>query len=307
MKDIFQLVFFSPWSNILFFALILLLLYFVIIIIVKATRKMRYKKRGWQEYKIDSGDNTITLSGTYNISWERLVKVNNIKSPYALTPGSIILVPPQPSQSSQPSQPSQPSQSPQKVETEAPRIPERRRENIFKQGVIAVIAIFGSLALASTIFLFIISARNSQTYIQTSPASTIPAVIENFENEIEQKYLQRVQNDANSTLDDEETIDKTPAEVSREKSEISLSVLNGNGVVGFAGKMAALLKEQGFTNIEADNADSYEYSNLIINYQEGYGSLAQEVARVLESEYGQNVLKEVELQDRNIVVILGAN
>ncbi len=50
----------------------------------------------WIKYKIKQGDNIMGIAYRYGISWKELVYKNNIKPPYTLVLGNVIMVPPRP-------------------------------------------------------------------------------------------------------------------------------------------------------------------------------------------------------------------
>lgn len=50
----------------------------------------------WVKYKIKQGDNIMSISYRYGISWKELVYKNKIKAPYTLISGNVIMVPPRP-------------------------------------------------------------------------------------------------------------------------------------------------------------------------------------------------------------------
>lgn len=51
-----------------------------------------------------------------------------------------------------------------------------------------------------------------------------------------------------------------------DKKSLSIIVLNGSGVGGAAGKVAAALKAEGYTKVKTGNADAYDFKDLTIRY-----------------------------------------
>ncbi len=53
------------------------------------------------------------------------------------------------------------------------------------------------------------------------------------------------------------------------RSSISVSVLNGSGTPGAAGKVATFLKSLGYTISATGNADTFNYTNISLNVKKG--------------------------------------
>ncbi|MBI5037585.1 MAG: LysM peptidoglycan-binding domain-containing protein [Candidatus Kerfeldbacteria bacterium] len=57
-------------------------------------RRKLWIEKTWVSYKIKKGDTVKSIVKRYNVSWQLLVKVNRMKAPFDLTPGTSIKVPP---------------------------------------------------------------------------------------------------------------------------------------------------------------------------------------------------------------------
>lgn len=69
-------------------------------------------------------------------------------------------------------------------------------------------------------------------------------------------------------------------------SEYSIQVLNGSGVAGEATRVVDILKAEGFTTLEIDNADSYIYTNTQVQMKKSVPKgIFTIVERALNSEY----------------------
>lgn len=80
-----------PWIIIF----IIVTLIFTILFIRTLRRKaFRQYLKKCEKYTIQQGDSLLTIAGKHNIGWKKLAKINNIKPPFELTAGQIILVPP---------------------------------------------------------------------------------------------------------------------------------------------------------------------------------------------------------------------
>ncbi len=105
---------------------------------------------------------------------------------------------------------------------------------------------------------------------------------------------------------EEPTVTPTPEEV--DLSIYSVSVLNGSGVAGEAGKIADLLEEGGFSNPNAANADSQDFTDTIVEHKETVPqSVIDEVVSSLEENYTIEVSGDLiaEDGDYDIVVTVG--
>lgn len=78
-----------PWDIVA--GIMLLIMSFVLIFI---SRKISRSSKGWGEYKVKKGETIVEIAAKNSVNWEKLAKVNNLKAPYYLAPGSIILLPP---------------------------------------------------------------------------------------------------------------------------------------------------------------------------------------------------------------------
>lgn len=72
-----------------------ILLVIILIIIYSITRKKRAKKmvKSSVEHKVKAGETIMDLAEKYGITWKGLAKLNNLKAPYDLKTGSIVLIP----------------------------------------------------------------------------------------------------------------------------------------------------------------------------------------------------------------------
>lgn len=84
------------------------------------------------------------------------------------------------------------------------------------------------------------------------------------------------------------------------KEDITINVLNGNGIRGIAGRFSNIIMELGFTNVTANNADHSNYEKTIIRYPQKYLSFAQELATILS-----DTVQFEEIDDDTITIILG--
>lgn len=73
----------------------IILLLIIIAVIYGVTRKKRAKKmvKSSVEHKVKPGETIMDLAEKYGITWKGLAKLNNLKAPYDLKIGSIVLIP----------------------------------------------------------------------------------------------------------------------------------------------------------------------------------------------------------------------
>lgn len=88
--------------------------------------------------------------------------------------------------------------------------------------------------------------------------------------------------------------------------EIHIAVQNGGGQKGVAASVSAILREAGFTNITAGNANRYDYINALILFHPEDKPQASVVKRYLEEEYSIVLEAPADASASGITVILGA-
>ena len=84
-----------------------------------------------------------------------------------------------------------------------------------------------------------------------------------------------------------------------------IRVLNGGADKGAAGSVAAMLKDNGFTNVKADNADRTDYIGATIRYREGDLTIAAKLESLLKKEFGLVQKTPVATSTPEAVIILG--
>ncbi len=70
-----------------------------------------------------------------------------------------------------------------------------------------------------------------------------------------------------------------------DRSDLSMEVLNGSGAPGAAGDAEDFLVELGYENIEAGNADSYDYDQTEVSIKESKNNYLELLLSDLETEY----------------------
>lgn len=89
------------------------------------------------------------------------------------------------------------------------------------------------------------------------------------------------------------------------KYDLLVRVLNGGSEKGAAASAAAILKNNGFTNVNAGNADRFDYAGVTIRHRKEDGSIADRIEALLKKEYGTVTKTLSATTAAEAVVILG--
>ena len=107
-----------------------------------------------------------------------------------------------------------------------------------------------------------------------------------------------------------ETQTPTPTEKEVDLTEISISILNGSGIAGEAGKIKDLLTSAGFSDekIKTGNADSYDYESVSVSVKKDISaSVTEKVETSLSEDYEVKISEDELGEDStyDIVIIVG--
>jgi len=127
----------------------------------------------------------------------------------------------------------------------------KKNKNFFKLGIIILVII---LIVTGVLFFFLFNSNSKKAPIETKKTTIEPT--------------------------------KAPEKTEINRSEWTLEVLNGSGVVGVAAKAAAKLTEQGYTVIKTGNANNQDYKKSELFVSENMQSKAQLIIDDLKSDYG---------------------
>lgn len=89
------------------------------------------------------------------------------------------------------------------------------------------------------------------------------------------------------------------------KEELAITVLNGSGISGVAGKAATILKNAGFTNVKTGNADTYDFRNVTIRHTKEAESSISSLQEALEKQYTISEVEETVLKNGDVEIIIG--
>lgn len=89
--------------------------------------------------------------------------------------------------------------------------------------------------------------------------------------------------------------------------ELHIWVLNGGGQLGAAATFSAVLKDNGFGNVETGNADRYNYTNAQIRFAEADKPQATIIKHLLRELYPIVLELPADATQSGITVILGVN
>lgn len=97
---------------------------------------------------------------------------------------------------------------------------------------------------------------------------------------------------------------KSPEAIKR--SDISIVVQNGTGISGEAAFLQGKLKELGYSDITAKNADSTDYTVTTVTFTKTLSQTAQdEIKKLLEDTYKEVTTKSSSTQSDDVVIITG--
>lgn len=106
----------------------------------------------------------------------------------------------------------------------------------------------------------------------------------------------------------EEIATPTPEEVDR--TEFTIEIQNGSGIVGKAGEVQQFLEDEGFTVTGTANADSYDYDSTVIYASADVNpAWVEDLRNVIGEEYDvEGSIEELDMDtDADVVVIVGKN
>jgi len=106
---------------------------------------------------------------------------------------------------------------------------------------------------------------------------------------------------------EKEADDETTEEETAKTIEVdpSILILNGNGTPGLAGEAMDFLQSKGYGNLDAANADNFDYYGVTIFYDSGLEVEAEKIGNILKGKYGDFVLEEG-AESADIVVRIGS-
>lgn len=164
------------------------------------------------------------------------------------------------------------------------------------------------LAAMAVLILAVIGAMGFWLWIKFAPPEEENKVsIVNLSEEQETGEQENENNIQAAPLTSEE-----PASSADKKAispaDVNVKVLNGGAPAGSAAKIRDLLKNKGYTKIEAANANLSNYMAVTIYHQAEFKSEAEKIKEALAGQYKTIVLKEgmaVQEVNGNIVIILG--
>ena len=111
----------------------------------------------------------------------------------------------------------------------------------------------------------------------------------------------------NNDVVNEGEADKTEEELPPiEKSTVNITILNGSGVAGLAGKLSDKLVEEEYQILRKANADNFDYEKTVVKYE---AEMEREAEAVAESLRALGIEPTVQLDDEttDIAVIFGSD
>ncbi|MEK9156282.1 MAG: LytR C-terminal domain-containing protein [Patescibacteria group bacterium] len=96
-----------------------------------------------------------------------------------------------------------------------------------------------------------------------------------------------------------------PAAPTIDKGQVTVRVLNGNGIKGSAQSVSQTIKQAGFKIAGVSNAANFNYVKTIIYHQTGKENEAKLVQETLSGRETELTLSDTVADDNNIVVVVG--
>lgn len=98
----------------------------------------------------------------------------------------------------------------------------------------------------------------------------------------------------------------TPTPASVDKSEISIEIQNGTGIPGEAAFLQTELKKLGYSDIEAGNASSTDYTETVVTFSKSVPEQVQtSLKQELEKIYKSVTVKTSSSQTSSVLIITG--
>jgi hypothetical protein len=100
-----------------------------------------------------------------------------------------------------------------------------------------------------------------------------------------------------------------PSQPLRSRAQVSVLVLNGNGVNGAAGARAAGLQTLGYRSSRSEDAPRHDYARSMVLYVPGYAQEARRLARDAGVRVVATVdgMRKAQLKGSQLVVVLGGS
>ena len=93
-----------------------------------------------------------------------------------------------------------------------------------------------------------------------------------------------------------------------ERSEITVQVLNGSGIAGYAGDAKDLLEDLGYVDVDAGNADTYDFTETVVSVKEESQDYLDMVVEDLSEVYvvSEETVTLDETSDFDVVITVGS-
>jgi fructose-specific phosphotransferase system component IIB len=164
--------------------------------------------------------------------------------------------------------------------------------------------VFGGLFIIVLILLgsavYFITQDKSPQEDEVTKSITLPADQEATPTpEVKEENTDEISNEPSEAL--------SPT-ASENKSDISISVQNGSGVTGAAGKAADILKADGYTIASTTNADSSDYTDVTIQIKNSLKTKLSSIEKALSKDYtiGSTSADLPESTSYDVLVIIGS-
>lgn len=129
-----------------------------------------------------------------------------------------------------------------------------------------------------------------------------------LQSKTNQELLSPQVEEINESSQNELVVSPSPSPVPVVLSDYSVQILNGNGVSGVAGEVVAILKAEGFVDLETANADNYDYTTTIVKIKaETPNQVFDNLERALNSDYNLELQSDslTDSSKYDVIIILG--
>lgn len=306
-----------PWRELSISAAVLVLAG-IGMLIWRKRRKNVYGGDGWVAYRVAKNDTVVKLAQKHKVDWKILAKTNKMKEPFHLAEGQMILVPPSPQAKPLeevllPQEPKKRGRKRKSVEMKIESadnfekfsgplvIPaeetqpqeEKKSRSYFsvalakpggflseKKWFMTISAVFLAMLTALAYMVIVLGDIKEELELSRETISSLKQAESRLKSQIEEIKRQPEA--------DKPEGDKAPLEVTHQKAEIKIKVLNGGEKSGSAGDMKSVLLAGGYSKAESANAKKGPYEGVTIYYAQGFAADARLVAEEIAIK-GDNI------------------
>ena len=315
-----------PWDEISLIVVIILanIIFFCFMKFLKIRESKYYAK-----YKVKKGEDLEVIAAKFNMKWKKLAQINKIEAPFKLRANQNIIVI---NKNKDKEEVEEVNEKSKKIIKEEEEILEKnKKEEIesrnlkflknlkFKINEKTLFLILIIVLLAIILFLIFklyiiidnqrdISKTNKIIIKELIEEKITPPTPKASEDKFNNKISATTSSNIQKVLDQISLDEEKEVEEKLKKEDISIKILNGNGVKGASHNAYLKLKERDYRNIETGNADHFNYMGTTIKCgQKIEMDECLQVKEILSSDYTQILIEQTnaEGEENSITIILG--